>query len=122
MADEYIRRQDAIDAFNRIKNTLKNPETAHYDTLMFYEIEDVLEDVKPADVVQVVHAHWIQTSTEDENGNAYYYCSNCGRGESHNPIVEVPYCWKCGAKMDAHGEEQYENARRCNDLQDAEYL
>jgi len=54
MADEYIRRQDAIDAFNRIKNTLKNPETAHYDTLMFYEIEDVLEDVEPADVVQVV--------------------------------------------------------------------
>ena len=57
------------------------------------------------DVVQVVHAHWIQTSAEDENGNAYYSCSNCGRGESHNPIVEVPYCWKCGAKMDAHGEE-----------------
>ena len=49
--DEYIRRQAAIDAFNRIKNTLKNPETAHYDTLMFYEIEDVLEDVEPADVV-----------------------------------------------------------------------
>lgn len=53
MAD-YIERQAAIDAFNRIKNTLKNPETAHYDTLMFYEIEDVLEDVEPADVVQVV--------------------------------------------------------------------
>ena len=104
MADEYIRRQDAIDAFNRIKNTLKNPETAHYDTLMFYEIEDVLEDVEPADVVHVVHAHWIQTSAEDENGNAYYYCSNCGRGESHNPIVEVPYCWKCGAKMN-EGDE-----------------
>ena len=54
MADEYIRRQDAIDAFNRIKNTLKNPETAHYDTLMFYEIEDVLEDVEPVAVVPVV--------------------------------------------------------------------
>lgn len=53
MAD-YIERQAAIDAFNRIKNTLKNPETAHYDTLMFYEIEGVLEDVEPADVVQVV--------------------------------------------------------------------
>lgn len=48
---DYISRQAAIDAFNRIKNTLKNPETAHYDTLMFYEIEDVLEDVEPADVV-----------------------------------------------------------------------
>ena len=48
---EYIRRQGAIDAFNRIKNTLKNPKTAHYDTMMFYEIEDVLEDVEPADVL-----------------------------------------------------------------------
>ena len=48
---EYIRKQAAIDAFNRIKNTLKNPKTAHYDTLMFYEIEDVLEDVEPADVL-----------------------------------------------------------------------
>ena len=61
MAD-YIERQAAIDAFNRIKNTLKNPETAHYDTLMFYEIEDVLEDVEPADVVPVVRCencvHW----------------------------------------------------------------
>ena len=61
MAD-YIERQAAIDAFNRIKNTLKNPETAHYDTLMFYEIEDVLEDIEPADVVQVVRCencvHW----------------------------------------------------------------
>lgn len=49
--DDYISRQAAIDAFNRIKNTLKNPKTAHYDTLMFYEIEDVLEDVEPADVL-----------------------------------------------------------------------
>lgn len=57
------------------------------------------------DVVQVVHAYWIQTSAEDEDGNAYYSCSNCGSEESHNPIVEVPYCWKCGAKMDAQGEE-----------------
>ena len=48
---EYIRIRDAIDAFNRIKNTLKNPETAHYDTMMFYEIEDVLEDVEPAEVL-----------------------------------------------------------------------
>lgn len=48
---EYIHKQAAIDAFNRIKNTLKNPKTAHYDTLMFYEIEDVLEDVEPADVL-----------------------------------------------------------------------
>lgn len=69
---EYIRKQDALDAFNRIKNTLKNPETAHYDTLMFYEIEDVLEDVEPADVVPVVHSRWIKTADGAE-------CEKCGR-------------------------------------------
>ena len=85
---EYIRKQDAVDMCR------------NYPHLAY-----LMSIVVPADVVQVVHAYWIQTSTEDENGNAYYSCSNCGSGESHNPIVEVPYCWKCGAKMDAHGEE-----------------
>lgn len=102
---DYISRQAAIDAFNRIKNTLKNPETAHYDTLMFYEIEDVLEDVEPADVAPVVHSRW---SDEMERVDTYhpfagfetdYYrrCLNCGRrgkGFSWN------FCPYCGAKMD----------------------
>ena len=30
MKDEYIRKQDAVDAFNRIKNTLKNPDNFTY--------------------------------------------------------------------------------------------
>lgn len=73
MAD-YIERQAAIDAFNRIKNTLKNPETAHYDTLMFYEIEDVLEDVEPADVVQVVRCKDCRKCSYDSLFN-YYWCN-----------------------------------------------
>ena len=24
----------------------------------------------------------------------------CGCGETHSVSCEVPYCWKCGAKMD----------------------
>lgn len=98
---DYIRRKDAIDAFNRIKNTLKNPETAHYDTLMFYEIEDVLEDVEPADVVPVRHGTWLPIVSY----NNTYKCSECGR-----LLVDItdglkmvaknyPYC-HCGAKMD----------------------
>lgn len=95
---------DAVEESRRLNHHKDAKETcAHeYEHRHFLKI---LMDIQPADVVQVVHAHWIQTSAEDENGNAYYYCSNCGRGESHNPIVEVPYCWKCGAKMDAQGEE-----------------
>ena len=92
MSEEYIRRQDAIDAFNRIKNTLKNPETAHYDTLMFYEIEDVLEDVEPADVAPVVHGKWIK----QYRGQVNSICSVCGKevGRITN------FCSRCGTKMD----------------------
>lgn len=99
--DEYIHRQDAIDAFNRIKNTLKNPKTAQYDTLMFYEIEDVLEDIEPADVVPVRHGTWLPIVSY----NNTYKCSECGR-----LLVDItdglkmvaknyPYC-HCGARMD----------------------
>ena len=96
---DYIRREDAIDAFNRIKNTLKNPETAHYDTMMFYEIEDVLEDVEPADVVQVVHARWENYSP------ITIKCSHCGHVIHDWRYSECKYCPNCGAKRDARGEE-----------------
>ena len=75
MMTDYIRRQDAIDAFNRIKNTLKNPETAHYDTLMFYEIEDVLEDVEPADVapMEILKAEIYKLKCQQDSKNQDYY-------------------------------------------------
>ena len=46
---------------------------------------------------------WIQNGELDEDGNGQYHCSVCSAGETHNPIVDVPYCWKCGADM--RGEE-----------------
>ena len=42
---------------------------------------------------------WIQHGELDEDGNGQYHCSVCSAGETHNPIVDVPYCWKCGADM-----------------------
>lgn len=98
---DYIRREDAS---NWLKQYGQDVLHGKYKFSLMYIWKNIM-DLPSADVVQVVHAYWIQTSAEDEDGNAYYSCSNCGSGESHNPIVEVPYCWKCGAKMDAHGEE-----------------
>ena len=100
MTDDYIYRDDAV---SRMSELLVS-ELHMTRCPTWNEVYNAIGELPSADVVQVVHAYWIQTSTEDENGNAYYSCSNCGSGESHNPIVEVPYCWKCGAKMDAHGE------------------
>ena len=42
---------------------------------------------------------WISDGELDEDGNGQYHCSVCSAGEKHNPRVDVPYCWKCGADM-----------------------
>ena len=98
MSDEYIRKADVLNLPQSIERNLRGEIVERSIDV------GAIEALPSADVVQVVHAYWIQTSAKDEDGNAYYSCSNCGSGESHNPIVEVPYCWKCGAKMDEHGD------------------
>ena len=60
----------------------------------------LIDDAPTVDAVEVVHGRWIQQGELDEDGNGQYHCSVCSAGEKHNPIVDVPYCWKCGAKMD----------------------
>lgn len=45
------------------------------------------------------HGRWIHIRTEPD-GNALYECSECHKGDVHVPIVEVHYCWNCGAKME----------------------
>ena len=42
--------------------------------------------------------HWIHIS-DDVDGNSWYECSCCHKGEVHVPIIEVAYCWNCGADM-----------------------
>lgn len=56
------------------------------------------------DAVPVRHGKWILVHEADETGNATYECSICHRGEIHVPIVEVGYCWHCGARMDGRDE------------------
>ena len=46
--------------------------------------------------------YWIHIS-DDVDGNSWYECSCCHKGEVHVPIIEVSYCWNCGAEM--RGEE-----------------
>jgi hypothetical protein len=54
----------------------------------------------PAEDAEVVrHARWVNESYIGE-GEAHFNCSKCGAGETHRLDVPVPYCWKCGAKMD----------------------
>ena len=64
-----------------------------------------VKDLPAVDAVPVVHARWIYSGEVDEDGNCEANCSHCGAGDKHRADLKdaVPYCWKCGARMD--GEE-----------------
>ncbi len=71
-------------------------------------VEDVrfLVDSQPTvDAVEVIHAYWMYSDELDESGDLQAYCSNCMAFDLHAPRKknDVPYCWRCGAKMDGDG-------------------
>ena len=61
-----------------------------------------LRSAPDVDAVPVVHARWIYSGDMDSDGNSQGYCSRCGAGDKHRADLKnlVPYCWKCGARMD----------------------
>lgn len=66
----------------------------------------LVETAPALDVVPVVHARWIYTGEMDEDGNCEANCSHCGAGDKHRADLKdaVPYCWKCGARMDGEAD------------------
>lgn len=66
-------------------------------------LDEILDSIPSIDAVPVKHGRWIPIGEVDADGNQYYYCSECLHGETHVPIVQVGFCWNCGARMD--GEE-----------------
>lgn len=84
MADEYIRKQDAV---NVVANTAKIVASFNYQ----YAI-DALSALTPVDVVPVVHGRWI-------NGR----CNKCGEHAPFWAMASTYYtsnfCPNCGAKM-----------------------
>ena len=67
------------------------------------DIQDFLDNIPAADVVPVVHGHWIWHEEEFE-----YECSACHCRFDYNHTFEIfdhgfqyaNYCPNCGAKMD----------------------
>ena len=88
---DYIRRRDAKDALQE--------KVFHNLTDEFYGAMQVLDELPPADVVQVVHARWENYSP------ITIKCSRCGHVIHDWRYSECKYCPNCGAKMDAQGEE-----------------
>lgn len=69
------------------------------------EIEAAIKAVPATDVTPVIYAKWKFVTGPDEDNNLQFMCDNCGAGDVHAAGVTVPYCWKCGARMDGGGSE-----------------
>ena len=88
MTNEYIHREDAI-------RLAEQGQVQGFP----WQFQKLL-GVPSADVVPVVHGKWIKYTGM---GKMQWMCSECS-AEEKNPKV-ANYCYHCGAKMDAQGEE-----------------
>lgn len=90
MADEYIKKQDAVMTAMDYGGS-GNAQDASQD------IASALMAIPAADVAFVVRGRWTEEG----------FCSNCGcympTDDAHDAIFkdEVHYCYYCGAKMEA---------------------
>lgn len=65
----------------------------------------IVEAIKNAPAVEVIHAEWIEcievVEWIEDDAEVFYECSNCGC----NNWGKSPYCPECGAKMDKEIKE-----------------
>lgn len=93
---EYITKEQAVDA---LKETLWDDD---FDEFLMHYFEFSIKKVKPADVAPVAHGKWEDLLYTDEQGNHYYWCTNCHtvlKTLSCNRIGWFRFCPSCGAKM-----------------------
>ena len=94
MLDGYIRKQDVLNLSQSIERNFRG-EIAERSI----DVKDV-EALKPADVVQVVHAYWIPQKVNYGFKEVLMRCSVCGYLVSRL-TGNANFCPNCGAKMDA---------------------
>ena len=79
------------------------------NTLMDWQVKELIGKMPTIDAVEVVHGEWIEAYGMEEAMKGTVICSNCG--ESYSAIVltsgeislrnqKTKYCPNCGAKMD----------------------
>ena len=95
MADEYIRKQDAVNEINTNADDLEQNGGIPY-AQGARAMAIVVERMPPVDVAPIRHSRWIKTEDGAE-------CEKCGR-EAVYQIVDdhweyEPFCPHCGAIM-----------------------
>ena len=103
MADEHIRREDAIKIAERYG--LANGSVLGRHTGLADCIASEISGLPAADVAPVVHGKWYLL---DDCANAGMYCSVCSRRVHREEFaykkLRSKYCPHCGAKMDGGNE------------------
>lgn len=87
--DDYIKREDAIQAFDPLKKQ---------DWYTPWIVE-TLKDLTSADVAPVRHGRWEVIDAEEPRR---YGCSECKRLSWHMEN----YCPNCGARMDGESDDE----------------
>lgn len=90
--DEYISKHDVLVA-------LMDNDLDHIQAPNGKEAVQIFSELPPADVVQVVHAHW------KDNKNGTVSCSRCSTWFQKERVPYLRFCGYCGARMDGKGEE-----------------
>jgi len=94
--EDAISRQALLDAFGFSEKTRKwGGDHSGYDTMMLYEIQDVIESQPPVKPQEPKAGHWIANAPQYDMLNPQYICSECGNAHTRT----TPYCEMCGAKM-----------------------
>lgn len=90
---EYVSKTDVLNLPQSIERNLCGEIVERS-----IDVKDI-ESLEPADVVPVVHGHWIPYRCD------MYECSVCQRIHTSMDVegCDAEYCPHCGAKMD--GEE-----------------
>ena len=88
--DEYISREKVLDA---ILGEYPDP---HYPS--WYA--NIIIKIPIADITEVKHGKWIDTTFFDSSYSPIYECSICHKEVADRHIALHKYCLHCGAKMD----------------------
>ena len=98
---DYIRRDDLMEVRNRAICAYENANVFNANAIRgnLKPLLDAVVDVPAADVVEVIHAHWIM---HDDDFGLTCECSHC----HIETMGDSEYCLHCGARMD--GDTVYE--------------
>lgn len=102
---EYIEREALMKKFcgydltkcKKYGNEAPAQALRSFNTLMMYEIADVIEGAPTAEVAPVVHGRWKENDNFDDG---FWVCSSCGFVSAATAAHKLyNFCPNCGADM-----------------------